>query len=198
MDGKMTRITSILSDLASRQTEMSKVFKLNNGLSIPALGLGLWKSTKATGALAVTTALESGYKFFDTAAIYQNNADIGKVLGAADRKSLFIADKLHCHQVANVEKALDKNLKDLQLQYVDLYMVHWPFTPDPKAPRKFVIDFEAIRKVWRDMEKLVENGKAKSIGVSNFSTNQLKEIMKDAKIMPAVNQVEMRKSNRII
>ena len=167
-----------------------KSFTLNNGLSIPSLGLGTWRAEKGVVGNAVQTALQKGYKHLDCAFIYDNEAEIGDALKGIDRESYFITSKLWNSKHHDVSSAIEKTLKDLKLSYLDLYLVHWPITQDPET-KVNRIDMEQIKKTWKAMEALVLEGKTKSIGVSNFTVDLLKELLKECKIKPAVNQVEL-------
>jgi diketogulonate reductase-like aldo/keto reductase len=172
---------------------LNRTFKLNNGYTIPALGLGTWRSEVGQAANAVKVALDAGYKHIDCAYIYQNEHEIGQVFEKLpNRESIFITSKLwnSFHAKDQVQKACDKTLADLKLQYLDLYLMHWPVSQDP-ATKVNRIDPESIKVAWQEMEKLVDAGKVKSIGVSNFNVNRLKELLQYARIKPAVNQVEL-------
>ncbi|GAA6015301.1 hypothetical protein JCM10207_008941 [Rhodosporidiobolus poonsookiae] len=179
-------------------------FPLNHGgQSIPAVGLGTWQSKPGEVEHAVQAALKVGYKHIDGAYIYGNLPEVGKGLKASgvDRKSVFITSKLWCTQHRSVEAAVRENLEQLGTDYLDLFLIHWPVPlnpngSDPKFPKRpdGSRDLDLDRKVadtWADMEKLVEKGLVKAIGVSNFSIPYLEDLLKTAKIVPAVNQVEL-------
>ncbi|KAF7175666.1 hypothetical protein CNMCM7691_009673 [Aspergillus felis] len=182
---------------------LGRKFKLNSGYEIPAVGLGTWRSAPREVEDAVATALRVGYRHIDGAAVYLNEAEVG--LGwkksGVPREEIFLTSKLwntH-HHPSHVEEALDRTLKDLQTDYLDLYLIHWPisfthtadtFQPvDPVTKRFRLVDIP-IGDTWAALEKLVKAGKIRSIGVSNFTIEKMEELLKTAEIPPAVNQIE--------
>lgn len=176
-----------------------------NGDMMPALGLGTWKSKPGEVYAAVREAIRIGYRHIDCAAIYLNEAEIGKALndefasGSVKREELWITSKLwnNAHRREQVIPALKKTLADLQLEYLDLYLVHWPiaFKEDVLAPRKgsdyITLDEIPLIETWQGMEDALSNGFAKHIGVSNFSVKKLKALIAQAKYKPEINQVEL-------
>ena len=160
----------------------SNVFlTLNSGARIPQVGLGVWQSGGATQR-AVSAALELGYRHVDTARIYGNEAQVGKAIrdSGVPRSELFVTTKLW-NQDQGYDRALrafDESLKRLGLDYVDLYLIHWPVP-------------EARLESWRALETLHAEQRARSIGVSNFLVPQLRELTHVAKVLPAVNQIEL-------
>jgi alcohol dehydrogenase (NADP+) len=179
------------------------------GAKIPAIGLGTFGSDRFSAneiAEAVMGAAAIGYRHFDCASVYRNEREIGtsfqKILsGGMAREELWITSKLwnDKHAEADVIPSCQQTLKDLQLEYLDLYLIHWPF-PNHHAPGVDVTSrdphavpyvHENYMKTWRQMEKLVEMGLVKHIGTSNMTIPKLKLLLRDAKIKPATNEMEM-------
>ncbi|KAJ1726693.1 hypothetical protein LPJ72_006249 [Coemansia sp. Benny D160-2] len=178
-----------------------KSYKLNNGTFMPEVGLGTWRGND-DGALVQTvkTAVEMGYRHIDCAPYYANQRDIGKALKEVQvpREELFIVSKIyeHNHRPELVEGALDHILDELQLDYLDVLMMHWPFAVKPEVG--FADDYgaEAIENVpimdtWKAMEALVDKGKVRTIGVSNFNQTILEKMLPQCRILPATNQMEI-------
>lgn len=173
--------------------------------SIPPIGLGTWKSKKGEVGDAVSTALDIGYRHIDCASIYNNEKEIGAALfsnieaGKLSRNEIWITSKLwnNAHAPKHVRPALERSLKNLQLDYLDLYLIHWPvaFKADitfPKRPDQYIaLEDLPIIETWRAMEKMVKKGLCRHIGVSNFSISRLKELQSQATIQPLVNQIEL-------
>ncbi|NGT18181.1 aldo/keto reductase [Achromobacter insolitus] len=165
---------------------MAKVpaVKLNDGSKIPQLGLGVWQVPNDQAAASVKEALAAGYRSVDTAAIYGNEAGVGAGLRAAGvaRKDLFITTKLwnDRHGYDEAHKAMDESLEKLGLAYVDLYLIHWPVA----GSTKFV-------DAWKAMIEMKEDGRARSIGVSNFTQANLERLIDASGVKPSVNQVEL-------
>lgn len=157
---------------------------LNDGATMPQLGLGVWQTPQDEAATVVRTALEAGYTSVDTAAIYGNERGVGEGIANAGvpRDQLFITTKLwnDRHDYDAALAAFDKSLGRLGLDYVDLYLIHWPA---PKQGR-FV-------DAWRALVRLKEEGRARSIGVSNFQPDHLARIIDETGVTPAVNQIEL-------
>jgi methylglyoxal/glyoxal reductase len=156
--------------------------RLNNGVEIPRLGLGVYQSPPGEITLrAVRYALKIGYRHIDTAQLYGNEADVGRALleSGINRKEIFITTKVwNSYQgYDSTLQACEGSLRRLGLSYVDLYLIHWPV--------QGVSD-----ETWRAMIKLWRQGKAQAIGVSNYSISQLKEVLENSDVVPAVDQVE--------
>ncbi|KAJ5949153.1 hypothetical protein N7454_000737 [Penicillium verhagenii] len=182
---------------------LGRTYKLNSGYEIPAVGLGTWLSKPHEVEKAVEHALRSGYRHIDAAACYQNENEVGNgwKKSGVPREEIFITSKLwntH-HHPDHVEEGLNKTLKDLQTDYVDLYLIHWPvafehtnetLTPTDPVTKRFRIADVPVADTWAVLEKLVAAGKIRSIGVSNFTIDDTKKLLKTAKIVPATNQIE--------
>lgn len=159
-----------------------KKFELNNGVRIPEVGLGVFRLNDQQAAYdAVKTALSAGYRHIDTAMIYGNEEAVGKAMkdSGIARSEIFLTTKLwnSDQRSGKVAQAIDTSLRKLGTDYVDLYLVHWPVK-------------ETYVGVWEKMEKVYKSGKARAIGVSNYNPHHLDDLLAQAEVVPAVNQIE--------
>ena len=155
--------------------------KLNNGISMPLLGLGVYDMYQKQAEQAVETALEIGYRLIDTASMYENENEIGNAIknSAVKRAEIFLTTKLNNtdHGYDQALKAFDTSLQLLNQDYVDLYLIHWPIK-------------EGRMDSWRAVERIYQEGRAKAIGVANYTLPFLNELASYSNITPAVNQIE--------
>ncbi len=182
-----------------------KTLKFSNGDTMHAIGLGTWKAKGGEVKKAVKEALKAGYRHIDTAAAYGNENSIGEALaevfaeGEIFREDVFITSKLwnDSHAEGQVIPALEESLKKLKLDYLDLYLIHWPVAfrngvDSPKKPSDYLTPEEApIIETWKQMEQAKNDGLARHIGVSNFSDIKLKQLVSEAEIKPEMNQIEL-------
>jgi len=157
--------------------------KLNNGVEMPVLGLGVWQiPSGGPTTRAVTQALTSGYRLIDTARIYGNEEGVGRAVreSGLPRDDIFVTTKLwnSDHGYDAALRACEASLKRLGLPHVDLYLIHWPVSGSRK-------------ETWRAMEHLLKEGKARSVGVSNFMIQHIEELLVSSNVVPSVNQIEL-------
>ncbi|OOF54345.1 2,5-diketo-D-gluconic acid reductase [Rodentibacter genomosp. 2] len=160
---------------------MEQMSKLNNGIEMPMVGFGVFQVSDDETEKAVLTALKAGYRLLDTAAVYANEGGVGRAIKASGipREEIFVTTKLWIQRqngYENTKKALADSLERLGLDYVDLYLMHQPFGD--------------VHEQWRAMEDLYKAGKARAIGVCNFHTDRLMDLITCHEIVPAVNQIE--------
>lgn len=172
-------------------------YKLNNGQMIPAIGFGTWQTPDGRVAEeAVKTALMAGYRHIDTAAAYKNERSVGSGIKASGvaRSEIFLTTKLwnDKHSYLGAQEAIRTSLDNLGVEYLDLYLIHWPVPVDLKQDDAWI---KANQEAWRAMEEAVAAGLVKSIGVSNFLPHHLESLLETAKIKPVVNQIYLSPSD---
>lgn len=169
--------------------DIKNKFVLSNGVEIPSIGFGSFKTTEGNDELIISDAIKLGYRHIDTAAYYFNEEFIGDAIKKSniDREEFFITSKVWRDNLGyeSTLKEFDKSLDRLKTDYLDLYLIHWPRPNDLNEDWKTL-----ITDTWRAMEKLYNEGKVRAIGVSNFLPHHLNHLMKNAQIMPMVNQLE--------
>lgn len=176
-------------------SSLKSTFTLSNGTKIPCIGFGTWQSADGAEAYnSVLSALRSGYRHIDTAAAYGNEKSVGKAIldfikeSGTKREEIFVTTKLWNgdHGYENTKLAIKTSLEKLGLDYVDLYLIHWP------NPLKFRSCWQQKNaESWKAMEEAYEDGKLKAIGVSNFCERHIEELLKTAKIKPMANQIKI-------
>jgi 2,5-diketo-D-gluconate reductase A len=163
-----------------------QTIELNDGRTIPQLGFGVFQIEPKDTARAVTEALEVGYRHIDTAEMYGNEKEVGEAVRASglDRADVFITSKLNngFHRPDDARRAFEGTLSALGSDYVDLFLIHWPL------PRLYDGDFVST---WKTLEEFQRDGRARSIGVSNFEVDHLERLAAEADVVPAVNQIEL-------
>jgi len=171
---------------------------LPSGQKMPALALGTWKAAPGVVGAAVKEAIKIGYRHIDCAKVYDNEAEVGAALkecfdsGLVKREELFVCSKLWCSSYApeDVKPALEQQLKDLCLDYLDLYIFHWPVAKTKDNKGFLTLEESPLSKTFQAMKKCVDEGLVKNIGVSNCSTKKMDDIIKESGLTPAVNQCE--------
>jgi len=158
-----------------------QTMRLNTGADIPGIGFGTWELSKAEALESVTAALKTGYRLVDTAKIYGNEEAVGEAIRGSDvpREDIFVTTKLWNDDQGynSAFQALDESLAKLGLDYIDLYLIHWPAT-------------KRRHDAWSAFQEIQKSGKAKAVGVSNYTIDHLKQLLEQSDLMPAVNQVE--------
>ncbi|MCB5362708.1 aldo/keto reductase [Pusillimonas sp. CC-YST705] len=165
-------------------SNIMNTFKLHDGHSVPRLGFGVWQIENDIVADVVRTAIETGYRLIDTAAIYGNEEGVGQGLrdSGIDRKDLFVTTKVwnDSHGYDATMKAFEDSMAKLQLEYIDLYLIHWP------APK-----IGLYHETWKAMIQLRDEGRIRSIGVSNFNTSHIQRLLDETGVLPVLNQIEL-------
>ncbi|MEV4115397.1 aldo/keto reductase [Nonomuraea sp. NPDC049695] len=161
---------------------MNSLLLNTDGVQIPQLGYGVWQVPADEAAQAVTTALKTGYRHVDTAAAYGNEEGVGQAVreSGLPRGKVFVTTKLWNADHGRVEAAFEESLTRLGLDYIDLFLIHWPL---PKHDRYV--------QAWKAMEKIYRDGRAKAIGTSNFTSDHLTRLMNETGIVPSINQIEL-------
>ncbi|KAM6574112.1 hypothetical protein CsatA_022439 [Cannabis sativa] len=187
------------ASLINEDAKNAVSFKLSStGRSIPAVGFGTCKSTTNS---VFTAIVEGGYRHIDTAAQYGVQEEVGRALQSAmeagvERRAMFVTSKIWCSDLSpdKVRAALNNTLRDLQIDCLDLYLIHWPFvvkkgaSMPPKGGEVMELEMEGV---WKEMEKLVEENLVRHIGISNFTLNKLNTLLSFAQIKPSLSQMEM-------
>ena len=159
---------------------------LNNGQTIPQLGFGVFLVKPKDTVTAVSSALKVGYRHIDTAEMYGNEAEVGEAIARSgvDRTELFVTSKLSndAHQPDDARRAFDETLKALGFDYIDLFLIHWPL------PTRYDGDYVST---WQALEEFYRDGRARSVGVSNFQPHHLRRLHAECEIPPAVDQIEV-------
>ena len=173
-----------------RGMKMEKNFVLSNGVVMPKIGFGTYKSTDGSDERVIGQALETGYRLLDTAAAYKNEEQVGKAMtrSGISRQEIFLTSKIWKTNLGyeQTKTSFQESLKRLQTDYLDLCLLHWP-KPDPESTDWKELD----RRSWRALEELYKEGKVRAIGVSNFLPHHLENIRKTAEIQPMVDQLEL-------
>lgn len=174
---------------------LNDTYTLNNGVKIPVVGFGTWQTPDGEVAeKSVLAALNSGYRHIDTAAAYGNEESVGRAIKKSGirRDELFVTTKLwnSDHGYENTKKAIDTSLMKLGLDYLDLYLIHWP---NPVAMRDNWAELNS--ESWQAMEEAQKAGKIRAIGVSNFRKHHLDALLENADVIPAVNQIYLNPSD---
>lgn len=164
-------------------------YTLNDGSSLPVIGFGTYHEEFGNNLLPIRSAIDCGYRFFDTASLYETEKHLGQAIkeSGIPREEFIIETKLWIDEADDAKAALERSLRRLQMDYVDLYLIHWPrATEDNSDPWK-----EKNLKTWAQMEELVKEGKVRRLGLSNFLPHHLKNILDHVSVKPVVDQLEI-------
>ena len=168
---------------------MNKTYTMNNGVQIPAVGFGTYKAADGKSADVIKKAIESGYRYFDTASFYGTEPYLAEAIrqSGLPRKDFFIASKLWKSEMGyeNAREAFQRTLENLDTDYLDLYLIHWPL-PEPGYENWKELD----KETWRALEELYAEGKIRAIGLSNFLPHHMENILAGCTVRPAVDQIE--------
>lgn len=169
---------------------INDTYTLSNGLEIPCMGFGTYNPQGGDNCKIIRTAMEAGYRYFDTASLYETERALGQAVkeSGIDRKELFIASKMWIDEMGYEEtkQAFERTLNRLQMDYLDLYLIHWPRRAEDDTDWK-----ERDLETWRAMEELYAQGKVKGLGLSNFLPHHIDNILQNCKVMPLVDQLEI-------
>ena len=166
---------------------------LNDGNKIPMVGFGTYKATNSSGYEVILDAIKVGYRLLDTAKVYENEEDVGRAIkeSGIPREEFFVASKLDRNMLGyeNAKSELEKSLKRLDMNYIDLYLLHWP---RPDYGKEDFDDWKQLDiESWKALEEMQKEGKIKSIGVSNFLPHHLQNLLDHTDVVPAINQLEL-------
>ncbi len=169
---------------------MDSKFILENGMTLPAVGFGTYNAKGGDNLQMIRIAIEAGYRYFDTASLYGTERALGQAIleSGIPREAFRIASKVWIDEMGyeNTKAALERSLNRLQTDYLDLYLIHWPKASETDEDWK-----ERGMETWRAMEEMVDNGRVKAIGLSNFLPHHLDNILENCRIKPVVNQLEL-------
>lgn len=165
-------------------------YTLNNGMQIPCMGFGTYKAAEGNDSTVIKTAIEAGYRYFDTASLYYTEEALGQAIkeSGIPREEFFIVSKLWPDQMGyeNAKVALQESLDKLQMDYLDIYLIHWP-----RGSEDYSVWKELNTQTWKSMEDMQREGKIKALGLSNYLPHHMKHIFEISEIKPVVNQLEL-------
>ncbi len=189
--GAVVNFVEIISERREIMPVLNEYYTLSDGSKLPKIGFGTYNEEFMDNKDVILKAIDCGYRFFDTASLYETERSLGNALSESgiDRSEVIIETKLWIDEMGadNVGKAFERSLNRLQTDYVDIYMIHWPRRTGDENEDWKALDLET----WQAMEKLVEQGKVKRLGLSNFLPHHLKNILEGCRIRPVVDQLEL-------